>query len=46
MSTATIDESGLLQIPDDLGKRQDLLPNTKVRIVETRRGMLVDCAAG
>ena len=41
MSTATIDGSGLLHIPNELGQRQGLLPNTKVRIVETGCGMLV-----
>ena len=41
MSTTTIDEAGLLQIPNDLGQRHGLLPNTRVRIVETDCGMLV-----
>ena len=41
MSTTTIDESGLLLIPHDLGQRRGLLPNTNVRIVETSCGMLV-----
>ena len=41
MSTTTIDEAGLLQIPSELGQRQGLLPNTKVRFVETNCGVLV-----
>lgn len=41
MSTTTIDESGLLHIPSELGQRRGLLPNTKVRIVETGCGVLV-----
>ncbi len=41
MSTAMIDPAGSLLIPDGVGQRQGLLPNTKVRIVEMGCGMLV-----
>ena len=41
MSTTTIDESGSLHIPSELGQRSGLLPNTRVRIVETSCGLLV-----
>ena len=41
MSTTTIDGAGLLHIPDELGQRLGLLPNTQVRIFETGCGVLV-----
>ncbi len=41
MSTTTIDTQGLLHIPEDMGRRHGLLPNTPVRIVETGCGVLV-----
>ena len=41
MSTATIDGLGSIHLPDEVCQRRGLLPNTRVRILETRHGVMI-----
>jgi hypothetical protein len=41
MSAVVVDTTGSVQLPLDVCQRQGLLPNTSVRVIETRVGVLL-----
>ncbi len=41
MTTMTIEPDGKLALPPDLQERSGLMPETSVRVIETRNGILL-----
>ncbi len=41
MTTMTIERDGKLALPPDVQERSGLLPETSVRVIETRSGLLL-----
>ena len=41
MTTMTIERDGRLSLPPDIQERSGLLPETAVRVIETRNGILL-----
>jgi bifunctional DNA-binding transcriptional regulator/antitoxin component of YhaV-PrlF toxin-antitoxin module len=41
MISATVGAQGEIDLPDDVRERYGLLPNSSIRIVETRSGILI-----
>ena len=41
MTTMTIERNGRLALPPDLQERCGMLPETSVRVIETRNGLLL-----